>query len=351
MRSSSGAGGIACEIVVSAGRRKHLPHWIAFILSAASVYAQPGPALWQDPGSPAVIEHLDLGGSAGTGIPAPQPPFTFLREDPSGTQPKLFARDAEGHTWNVKFSYEVHNESFCWRVVRACGYFVEPSFFVASGRFENYQPIHRASASLHPDGGFTDARFQYRDPKLQFLEHRNWRWDRPPFAGTKELDGLKILIMLFSNWDNKDGRVGAGGPNTAIFERTAPVQYPDGKVAVRDWRIYAFTDWGSGMGRWGSVAGSDSNWNCADYTAQTPAFVRGVERGRVVFGWEGAINEGFRDSIPAAHVRWLLQYLGRIGDAQFTAALRAAGAADGDAACFTRAIRARVEELRKVVGN
>jgi hypothetical protein len=50
-------------------------------------------------------------------------------------------------------------------------------------------------------------------------------------------------------------------------------------------------------------------------------------------------------------VRWLMQYLGRITDAQLTAALKAAGANNADAACFTRALRARIEELRKAAGN
>lgn len=290
-------------------------------------------ALWHDPGN---VAALDLGGSAGAPVAAPKPPFTFLREDPSGTQPKLFARDAGGATWNVKFGFEVHNESFCWRLVRACGYFAEPSFFVAAGQFEKYQPIRRSSPSLRADGHFTAARFQFRDPGLKFLDHRNWRWDRPPLGGTRELDGLKVLIMLFSNWDNKDGRVGKGGPNTAIFEE-------HGRL------IYAFTDWGSGMGRWGSAAGSDTNWDCAGYTAQTPAFVEGVERGSVVFAWEGAINQGFRTGIPAVHVRWLMQYLGRITDAQIAAALKAAGANDTETACFAKALRSRIGQLQALV--
>ena len=133
-------------------------------------------------------------------------PFTFVREDPSGTQPKLFVRDAAGATWNVKFGYEVHNESFCWRIVQACGYFAEPSFYVPEGQFEGFRPLKRKTDAIKPDGHFTAARFQYRDPELKFLKDRNWRWDRPPFADTKELSGLKILIMLFSNWDNKDAR-------------------------------------------------------------------------------------------------------------------------------------------------
>jgi hypothetical protein len=298
----------------------------------AALAAQPRALLWHDPGN---IAALDLGNAAGSNVAPPKPPFLFLREDSSGTQPKLFARDAAGATWNVKFGYEVHDEAFCWRIVRACGYFAEPSYFVPSGRFEDYRPIQRTWPTLHPDGTFTAARFQYRDPALKFLDHRNWRWDRPPLAGTKELDGLKILIMLFSNWDNKDARVGAGGPNTAIFEEHGH-------------DIYAFTDWGAGMGKWGSGPGSDTDWDCAGYSAESPSFVKGIERGTVAFGWSGAINQGFRTGIPPAHVRWLMQYLGKISDAQIASALKAAGANDTELGCFARALRVRIEQLRKL---
>jgi hypothetical protein len=139
-------------------------------------------SLWHDPGE---IEKIDFADVA----QAPHPSFTFLREDPSGTQPKLFVRDARGTTWNVKFGYEVHTECFCWRVVRACGYFAEPSFFVSAGEFQGYKPLARATASVTHNGHFTDARFQLRDPHVKFLEDRNWRWDRPPLAGTRELSG------------------------------------------------------------------------------------------------------------------------------------------------------------------
>lgn len=189
-------------------------------LAALSVaaYAQlPAGSLWRDPGD---ISKLDFSGSVGAPVNKPKPPLTFLREDPSGTQAKVFVKDAAGVTWNVKFGYEVHNESFCWRIVRACGYFAEPSFFVPSGKLEGFQPIKRKDPTLHADGTFTDARFQFRDPDLKFLDSKNWLFDAPPYGGTKELSGLKILIMLFSNWDNKDARVGEGGPNTAIFQLT-----------------------------------------------------------------------------------------------------------------------------------
>ncbi len=294
---------------------------LLFVIVAAAGWAQ---TLWHEPTL--------------SNVPPPKPPYTFLREDPSGTQPKLFLRDAGGATWNVKFGFEVHNESFCWRILEACGYFAEPSFYVAEGQINGYRPLRRATPSIQPDGRFTAGRFQFRDPNLKFLKNRNWRWDRPPFAGTKELSGLKILIMLFSNWDNKDGRVGRGGPNTGEFE-------------IHGKRLAAFTDWGSGMGRWGSKAGTDSNWNCADFTAQTAEFVKGVDHGHVVFGWEGVINDGFKTGIPPSHVAWLMNYLGRIGDEQLRADLRAAGGNDTEVDCFGKALRARIEQLRGVAAH
>ncbi|PWU02361.1 MAG: hypothetical protein C5B51_20935 [Terriglobia bacterium] len=289
------------------------------------------PILWRDPGN---IAGWDFGGTAGTTVQAPKPPYTFLREDLSGTQPKILVQDAAGATWDVKFGYEVKVESFCWRVVHACGYFVEPSYFVAEGQVVGLQPLRRAGPWVRPDGHFTNGRFQYRDSALKFLERRSWRWDGPPFAGAKELSGLKVLIMLFSNWDNKDGRVGAGGPNTAVFEQDHR-------------QIYAFTDWGSGMGLGGDVPGRESNWRCEDYSRQTPDFVRSVDKGRVVvFGYQGYLERGFDDNIPPAHVAWLMQYLGRITDAQLAAGLKASGATESESACFTRELRRRIEQLR-----
>jgi hypothetical protein len=286
--------------------------------------------LWQDPGP---IANWDFGREVGTGIRLPQPPYSFLSEDPSGTQPKIFVRDAAGVIWNVKFGYESRVESFCWRVVRACGYFWEASYLVPYGVVRGLPPLHRGRPWIRADGHFTNGRFQYRDPKVKFLSDRNWRWDGPPFAGTKELSGLKVLIMLFSNWDNKDGRVGGAGsgPNTAIFQKGPNY-------------IYAFTDWGSGLGRWSDPR---TDWRCSDFTEQTPEFVAGITKAMVHFRFQGDVRKGFDDNIPPEHVAWLMRYLGKITDAQLNAGLKASGATGAEADCFTQALRSRIEQLRR----
>lgn len=310
----------------------------AIAVFAVGAHAQlPAGSLWRDPGD---VQHLDFAGSVGAPVSKPKPPLVFVREDMSGTQPKIFVKDANGAMWNAKFGYEVHVESFCWRMLRACGYFAEPSFFVNSGQFQAFQPTSRKDPTLHADGTFISARFQYRDPDLKFLADQNWRFDGPPFGGTKELSGLKILIMLFGNWDNKDARVGEGGANTAIFQLKKPygTRY-----------IYAFTDWGSGLG---SDAGPKSrlDWRCAPFAAESANWVHRAPSGdTLVFRYDGGILEGFRTGIPVAHAAWLLKYLGAITDAQLHAGFLASGAGEADAGCYTKALRDRIEQLRAAV--
>ena len=70
-----------------------------------------------------------------------------------------------------------------------------------------------------------------------FEQHSSWNDN--PFLGSRELHGLKILVMLLSNWDTKDRRDAARGSNTAIFERR-----------VGGWRHearYLITDWGGSI--------------------------------------------------------------------------------------------------------
>jgi hypothetical protein len=50
-------------------------------------------------------------------------------------------------------------------------------------------------------------------------------------------------------------------------------------------------------------------------------------------------------------VRWLMQYLGRITDAQLRAGLEASGASRSQAVCFQHGLRARIERLRRLANG
>ena len=161
--------------------------------------------LWRDPRAEAPLD-LAAGPGGRDGVPAP--PFTFLEEHGTGSQPCVSIRDGRGRRWRVKWGHEVNAETFAVRLAFGCGYFAEVTHFVRDGTIRNVPALGRASACIHPDsGGFIDARFELDDPAVNKLfEEHSWSWNDNPFVGTRELNGLKILVMLLSNWDTKDRR-------------------------------------------------------------------------------------------------------------------------------------------------
>src|SRR4051812_48147801 len=54
--------------------------------------------LWRDPGA---VESLDLGNGPGGPDGAPVPPFTFLEEHSTGSQPCISVTDARLRRWRV----------------------------------------------------------------------------------------------------------------------------------------------------------------------------------------------------------------------------------------------------------
>ena len=292
--------------------------------------------LWRDPGE---VEALDM--TAGPGGPEyiPRPPFRFIEEHVTGTQPCMSVHDAGGRRWRVKWGPEVPCETFAVRLAWACGYFAEVTHRVASGRVEGAGGLTRAAECLDAHGAFADARFELDDPEvLKLFEEHSWSWTDNPFVGTRELAGLKILLMLISNWDNKDQRDVARGSNTAIYVV---------RVARRKREAqYLIVDWGGSMGRWGNTVVTRGRWDAAGFAAQTPHFVTGVTGGYVQFGYTGQRTVDARASITPEDVRWLCRYLGRITDDQFRDALGASGATPEEAESFTASLRSRVEQLR-----
>lgn len=297
--------------------------------------------IWRDPGA---VERLDLAAGPGGPAGAPAAPFTFVEEHLTGSQPCVSVTDARGRRWRVKWGDEVRSENFAVRLVWACGYFAETTYFVARGTITGAPALQRASSCIDEDCTFRDARFELEDPAdRKFFEEHSWAWNDNPFVGTPQLNGLKILVMLLSDWDAKDRRDVARGSNTAIFERR-----------TGRWRRearYLITDWGGSMGRWGSNLVTRGRWDPDGFEAQTPQFVTGVEEGIVRFGYAGQRTADVAEGISAGDVRWLCRHLGRLTDAQLMTALAASGANDEEAQRFTRALRARIEQLLEAGGS
>lgn len=178
--------------------------------------SDPAFVLWQPPGT---ITIRDWIWGPGGEDRAPQPPFEFLEEDRNGTNPKITVRDGKGDQWVVKFGEENHSDVFVSRLLFALGYVTQPSYFVAGGVISGVHDLRRAKPFIGNDGSFAYARFKLHDHKtLARAEGHIWSWNDNPFIGSRELNGLKILLMLTSNWDAKDARDGKGS-NTSVYSK------------------------------------------------------------------------------------------------------------------------------------
>jgi len=291
--------------------------------------------IWHDPPR---VESLDIINGPGGPDGAPAPPFRFLEEHTTGSQPCVSIRDARSRRWRVKWGNEVRSENFAVRLAWACGYFVETTYFVAKGEIEGASDLQRARACIDEHCGFVEARFELDEPDVRkMFEEHSWAWNDNPFLGTSQLHGLKMLVMLLSNWDSKDRRDVARGSNTAIFE-----------YKLGSWRRearYLITDWGGSMGRWGGNIVTRGRWDPEGFAAQTEQFVTGVQDGFVTFGYAGQRTADVADGIRIEDARWLYAYLGRITDAQLRDALTASGASADDGDSFTKSIRSRIEQI------
>ena len=295
--------------------------------------------IWRDPGA---VESLDLSGGPGGAEGAPAPPFSFLEEHRTGSQPCVSVADARGRRWRVKWGDEVRSENFAVRLVWACGYHAETTYYVEGGAIAGAPSLQRASACIGEDGSFREARFELDDPAVRkHFEEHSWAWNDNPFVGTPQLNGLKVLVMLLADWDAKDRRDVARGSNTAIFEHR-----------VGRWKRearYLITDWGGSMGRWGGTVVTRGRWDPQGFEAQNREFVLGPEGEMVRFGYVGQRTADIAAGITIEDVRWLCRYLGRITDTQLRAALDASGATPEEAGRFTHAIRNRINQLGDAV--
>ncbi len=266
---------------------------------------------------------------------APVPPFQFIKEDFGGTNPKVKVKDARGAIWTVKFGSEVHSDTFTPRLVHAAGYFAEPTYFVGEGVIQCAHHLQRAKPFITRRGKFRYARFKLHDEKtLPYADEYSWSWKDNPFVGSRELNGLKIVMLLTSNWDGKDASDRGG--NTSVFLRKADSAY-----------LYLFTDWGSTMGKWGGYFRRDK-WDSYGYANQTKKLVKGEQDWQVGWGFSGKHKQDLTQGVRVDDVRWIVPYLSRFTEEEIHAGLVASGATPAQVERFTRAIRSRIDALEQV---
>ena len=285
------------------------------------------PVMWEDPTD---IESRDLfnGPGGAEGAPDPNGKFTFVDRSTKGTSEKIHVTDDKGRKWTVKFGPEAKPETAATRIVWAVGYHVDQDYFVKRTHIEGR-------------GGFDvwDVRFERGDDG--YKEEGLWQWEANPFNGTRELQGLKVLMALLNNWDLKVD-------NNKIV---SPKKKSGGD---RDERVYYVADLGATFGSTGSFfarlpffgnAPAGTKGDPGGYSKQQ--FIDGVRNGQVVFHYKGKDKKAL-DGISVENARWMGDLLGKLSDKQLSDALRAGGFSDADIAVYLRATRDRINQLKNL---
>ena len=314
---------------------------LTYLLLAAALpcaAADIKPLLWQQPGN---ITVADWTWGPGGEARAPRGPFAFVEEDLKGTNPKIKVRDTRGEQWIVKFGGEDHSEVFAARLLFAMGYAAQPSYFVRSGVITGVHGLKRARLFVGKQGEFAYARFKmHESKKVTRVEGADWSWTNNPFVGSHELNGLKILMMLLSNWDAKDSRDGKGS-NTAVYSKPGP---------GGDQLVYSFDDWGATLGKWGGFFSRDK-WNADGYSEQTRAFASSSDGQAIRWGYRGKHGKDITSGIRIEDVRWLVTYLSTVTDEELRAGLQASGATAAQIDVYTQSIRQRISQLQRLCGS
>jgi hypothetical protein len=318
----------------------------AFAQSSDKQPTQPGTAvIWSDPGD---ISSRDLLYGSGGEKDQPHSPMVFEKEDMKGTNPKLDVRDRDGEKWKVKMGVEARPETVATRLLWAVGYFTEEDYFVPELQIDNLPAqLKRGQQFVKPGGIIPNVRVK-RHPK-HAEKDGEWHWRNNPFTGTRELNGLRVMMALINNWDLKDD-------NNAIY-----IDKEDNK------QLYMVTDLGASFGTMGYRLGPGHGKNDLgaykhskfishlhkDYVDfGTPAHATVVELlggpftlpdfiSRQKLRWIGR-------HIPRADAKWIGGLLAQLKPEQIQEAFRAAAYSDKEIQEFSAIVEQRIAELQKL---
>jgi hypothetical protein len=292
--------------------------------------------LWTEPSDVAARDlYYGIGGKEHE----PQGPFTFVKEDLAGTNPKFVVKDRAGTKWKVKLGLEARPETTATRLVWAAGYFTSEDYFVPEMQVSGMpEHLKRGQELIGPGGAVQKARLKREpagDKKLG-----EWKWSHNEFTGTRELNGLRTMMALINNWDLKD-------ENNAIY-----------RAGSRN--IFMVSDLGATFGTDGrSWPRERAKDNLDSY--RNSVFIAHVHANTVDFGTPGRPNfeyivnpkeytsrihlEPLGKNIPRADAKWLGDLLMRLSDTQIRDAFRAGGYSPDEIEGFWGLLRKRIMEL------
>jgi hypothetical protein len=293
------------------------------------------PVLWHDPGAISALNLYDgQGGNAGQ----PVAPFKFESEDTQGTNPKFDARDVNGTKWRVKLGDEARPEVVASRLLWAVGYFVNDDYVIGSARVQGLH-LERGAKQVN-DEEIKEARFEKKPDQQKKIGI--WKWKENPFTGTREFNGLRVMMAVMNNWDLKD-------VNNAVYSD---------KSSDRD--IFLASDIGATFGTNGLSWTKDRSKGDVD-TFQRSKFITHQTDSTVDFGTPAAPVpllavkakqyhmrrdlEWIGKDIPIADARWIGSQLKQLSHQQLVDAFRAGHFPPDEIDEYVAVVEERILEL------
>lgn len=291
--------------------------------------------IWRDPGN---ISALNLVYGAGGSEHAPDPngTYTFDKEDMSGTSPKFDVKDEKGVKWRIKLGQEPQAETAATRLLWAAGYFVDEDYYLPEIKVQALPKLRRGQNFVAEGGIVHGARLERKDKKIKKIGQ--WDWFKNPFVGTKELNGLRVMMSLLNNWDLKD-------LNNSIY-------------VVDSEKRYLVSDAGATFGKTGNSI-SRSKSDLKGY--EESKFIEKEKSDEVDFEMHSrpflltAVNvpnyhgrtkmEDVTKHIPRADAKWLGQLLGQLSEDQIRDCFRAAGYSPDEVEGYSKEVQKRIAAL------
>jgi hypothetical protein len=298
--------------------------------------------LWREPAD--IASRNLLFGSGGEGR-QPRGPFTFIEEDMEGSNPKFDVHDRDGAKWKVKLGAEARPEVAASRLLWAAGYLTNEYYYLEDLKVQGLPHLHRGQNLVGPDGTLHNARLKRSAKGLEKVGI--WQWASNPFVGTRELNGLRVLMALINNWDLKD-------LNNAVYQEKR------NDAAEGAEQIYVVSDLGASFGTTGVTLPVDSAKGNLDAYKHSK-FISNITPDYVDFGAPSrpTLIETFNlpmfihrvdmrwigRHISRADAKWMGQLLGRLSPEQIRDAFRAAGYPPQEAIEFATVVQGRIAEL------
>ena len=281
--------------------------------------APPGASLWVEPTDLATRDVYN-GPWGADNAPDPKDTYDLVELKHSGVNLGMTVKDSKGREWSVKQPYpgnldsEAPVEVVVSRLLSAIGFHQAPVY-------------HLPAFTLKDDFGRrveVGGRFRLKTDKLK--EVGTWDWASNPFVGTKEYQGLIVLLTMFNSTDLKNS-------NNSLYE------HRDGDL-VEQW--YVARDVGSALGDTNRMA---PRKNHIDSFERMP-FILGVNNGFVDFAYAGWYRNLVEDRITPEQVAWACNLLGRLSDKQFQDAFRAANYEPDTANRFIARLKEKIQQGR-----